>query len=73
MYSSAINENTDDYGNVWSRDYGPLQVNDSYHAEEMRKQGKDITNQFHSLEYGLELMKQEGTKPWNASRKCWQG
>lgn len=71
MYGKAINENIDKDGNVWSRDYGPMQVNDYYHKETMQKLGLDIYNQWDSLEYGFMLLAKNGTSDWNASRSCW--
>lgn len=72
MYGGAVHENKDEYGQVWSRDWGSLQINDYFHEDKMHKLGLDIHNQFDSLEYGFMLMKSEGLKPWSASKKCWQ-
>lgn len=71
MYGQAVNENKLPDGTVWSRDWGPLQVNDYYHEKAMRDRGLDIRNEIDSLQYGMELMYKEGTTPWRASRHCW--
>ena len=71
MYGGAVNKNRDKNGEVWSVDYGPLQVNDYYHEKTMLKLGLDIHNQFDSLEYGIMMMKSQGLQPWSASKKCW--
>jgi hypothetical protein len=71
MYSSAINENIGKDGKVWSRDYGLMQVNDYYHEADMKKLGLDIYNGYDSLEYGIILLANKGTKPWSASKFCW--
>jgi len=54
-----------------STDYGPLQINDYYHEEDMKKINLDIKNKWDSLEYGFILMKEQGLFPWNASKHCW--
>lgn len=71
MYGTAINHNLDKNGKIWSSDYGPLQINDYYHEDRMNKLELDIHNQWDSLEYGIMLFKEQGTKPWSASKKCW--
>ena len=71
MYGSALNQNLDKQGNVWSTDYGYLQVNDYFHKVNMQKLGLDIENEWDSLEYGFMLMKEQGLQPWSASKTCW--
>jgi hypothetical protein len=71
MYPKAINENVDENGIVWSKDYGWFQVNDYFHEATMTKLGLDIHDQWDSLEYGFMLLKSQGVKPWKASSKCW--
>lgn len=56
---------------VWSQDFGPMQINDFYHKEEMAKRGMDINDWVDSLEFGFILLSREGTKPWSASAFCW--
>lgn len=58
-------------GKTWSKDLGWLQINDFYHTGPMNKLGLDINDKGDSLEYGFILMKKEGLKPWDASKKCW--
>ena len=71
MYGDAIHYNRLKDGTIWSIDYGPLQINDYYHEKIMKDLGLNIKNQWESLEYGFMLFKSQGSKPWNASSKCW--
>lgn len=71
LYGSAINHNLDKDGNVWSTDWGYLQINDYFHKKPMDKLGLDITNPFDSLEYGVMMMSRDGLGAWKASRTCW--
>ncbi len=71
MYGSAVNENRDSEGLVWSRDWSYFQINDYYHEATARKMGLDIKNGYDNLEYGFYLMSKQGTTPWGASRHCW--
>lgn len=73
MYGSAVNHNLDSSGKVWSSDYGPMQINDYFHEDTMRKLGLDIHNQWDSLEYGFILISKGGYKYWKASSGCWSG
>jgi len=68
---NAVHKNLTASGEVWSLDYGPLQINDYYQADTMARLGLDITNQWDSLEYGFILFTKQGSSPWSASRKCW--
>jgi len=84
MYKEAVNNNysyktvTNKDGStttvkyVWSKDWGPLQINDFWHEAVMKKMGLDIHDEWDSLEYGFYLIKKEGLKPWNASAYCWK-
>lgn len=54
-----------------SKDLGLLQVNEHYHADDMKKIGLDIYNQYDSLEYGFILLHDQGLAPWSASKSCW--
>lgn len=58
-------------GKLWSTDVGYWQLNDYYHQEAAKKLGFDIYDWKGNLEYGFLLMKNEGLKPWEASRHCW--
>lgn len=71
MYGSAINHNKID-GVVWSSDWGLMQINDYYHKDTMLKLGLDIKDEYDSLEYGIMLLANEGTKHWKASESCWK-
>lgn len=71
LYGSANNKNFDENGNVWSTDFGYLQVNDYFHEQTMAKLGMDIHNEWDSLEYGIRMMSEQGLTPWKASSKCW--
>lgn len=55
----------------WSYDIGLLQINDHFHEAEWDAQGLDMKNPKDNLEFGLKMMKQEGTTPWNWSKWCW--
>jgi len=82
-YDKAVNENwthetrLDEEGNeyvyayIWSRDWGPWQINDHYHKGRMASMGLDIYNVKDSLKYGFILFSEQGTDPWSASKYCW--
>jgi hypothetical protein len=72
MYSEAVNHNRLSDGTIWSSDRFHFQINDYYHEATMKRLGLDYYNQWDSLEYGFILLKEQGTKPWKASQKCWQ-
>ena len=65
------NQNLDEYGNVWSTDIGPWQINDYYHEKTMAKLGLNIHDLDDNLRYGFILLSTQGTQPWSASRYCW--
>jgi hypothetical protein len=67
----ALNRNKDKSGNVWSVDFGPMQINDYFHKDTMTKLGLDFNNGYDTLEYGMRLLSTEGTGPWSASKNCW--
>ena len=72
LYKNAVNENKNAQGEVWSTDYGPMQINDYYHAGKMRAMGLSIYKWENSLEYGVGvLLAREGTRHWSASASCW--
>jgi hypothetical protein len=52
-------------------DLGLLQVNEYYHGEKAVDLGFDLTTVNGNLAYAKYLYDKEGTKPWNASKKCW--
>lgn len=53
-----------------THDYGLLQVNRKAHLSTMEKQGLNIYDWQDSAEYGLQLMKKEGVRPWKYSAHC---
>ena len=54
-----------------TRDYGPMQINE-VHKSEMERQGLDIKNPDHTLQFGVKLLATDGTVPWKSSKPCWQ-
>jgi hypothetical protein len=48
-----------------------MQIIASVHRHEARKLGFDIDTLKGNLRYAFHLYKQEGTRPWRASRSCW--
>ena len=70
---NAMNKNFNDKGQWWSSDYGPMQINNYWHAESAAELGLNIYDWQHSLEYGLILLSTDGAiRHWSASSKCWQ-
>ena len=65
------NHNVDKNGNIWSIDVGPWQINNYYHEVAAHKLGLDIYDLDENLRYGFILLSTQGTKPWLASRYCW--
>ena len=58
-------------GRVNGADVGVMQINEKYHLAASKKLGMDIHTLEGNLQYGAYLYKNEGTRPWNASRPCW--
>ena len=50
---------------------GVMQIMLSYHRKPAARLGLDLHTLDGNLRYALHLYKQEGTRPWNASRHCW--
>ena len=84
-YSASVNRNyhyvangVDPSGKIyykkvlWSSDWGHWQINDYYHLRAAKKMGLDIKDEWDNLEYGFWLLDQQGTRPWNASKYCWE-
>lgn len=53
-----------------TNDVGLLQVNVRAHNGSMEAQGLNIYNWVENTEYGLKLMKEQGTRPWKNSKHC---
>jgi len=69
---------TDKGGNVLrgvvdKSDVGIMQVNEYYHGQKATDLGFDLTTVNGNLAYAKYLYSKEGTTPWNASAKCWEG
>lgn len=58
-------------GKVDDADVGLMQINERYHGETAKKMGLDLETIEGNLAYAKYLYDKEGTKPWNASKKCW--
>lgn len=69
---SAYKPDAVNYKAVVGQDIGLFQINTHYHLDNAEKMGYDIYNPNDNLEYGFELLKEQGTQPWNWSSKCWQ-
>jgi hypothetical protein len=59
-------------GEAVKQDLGVLQINERYHGANAKKLGLDLQTLEGNLMYARYLYEQEGTKPWNASSKCWK-
>ena len=51
-------------------DHSYFQIN-SIHRENASHMGYDIEDPEDNIEFGMYLMKTEGTKPWRSSFSCW--
>ena len=51
---------------------GVMQIMYSVHHKRASRLGHDITTLDGNLAYALYLYKNEGTRPWNASKHCWK-
>lgn len=58
-------------GKVNSADVGVLQINEKYHSARSKELGMDIHTLEGNLKYGALLYKEQGSRPWNASKPCW--
>lgn len=52
-------------------DVGVFQINVEYHAETAKKLGMNIYSLNGNIEYAEYLYEKNGTRDWNASKKCW--
>ncbi|MEK7531713.1 MAG: hypothetical protein AAB545_02175 [Patescibacteria group bacterium] len=67
---------TDKEGNVFrgsinDHDVGVMQINEDYHLDTSKKLGFDIYTLRGNMAYARYLYREQGTKPWNSSSKCW--
>ncbi len=58
-------------GHVDPADTGVMQINLRYHSEKARELGLNLEDRYDNMEYARDLYLRQGTKPWNASAKCW--
>jgi hypothetical protein len=58
-------------GKVNSDDLGLMQINEYFHGKRANELGLDLKTIEGNLAYAQYLYDKEGTKPWNASSKCW--
>jgi len=58
-------------GRVDPADTGVMQINMRYHGEKARELGLDLKDRTDNMEFARDLYLRQGTKPWNASAKCW--
>lgn len=59
-------------GIVNKSDVGVMQINKYYHLKQAEKLGYDLHTIEGNMAYAKALYEKEGTKPWNASSKCWK-
>lgn len=59
-------------GIVNPKDRGLFQLNAFYHKEAALKMGLDIETAEGNIAYAKHLYENEGTRPWDASKKCWK-
>jgi hypothetical protein len=52
-------------------DVGVMQINLTYHGERLARLGLDPERFADNIHYALLLYREQGTKPWSASRHCW--
>lgn len=58
-------------GIVNRADVGVMQINEKYHLSRSKKLGIDINTLEGNLKYGALLYKEQGSRPWSASKPCW--
>lgn len=59
-------------GKVNKSDVGVMQINKYYHLKQAEKLGYDLHTIEGNMAYAKLLYDKEGTRPWNASSKCWK-
>lgn len=58
-------------GRTTPEDVGACQINEHYHLENAKKLGFNIYLWTGNVGYANYLMTTQGTRPWSASKKCW--
>jgi hypothetical protein len=58
-------------GIVNDKDIGVMQINTRFHEATATDMGINLYSLEGNLEYAEYLYDKEGTRPWNASKKCW--
>lgn len=58
-------------GRANSQDVGVMQINERFHLEAAVDLGYNLYSLEGNVAYAQYLYDEEGTKPWNASKKCW--
>jgi len=58
-------------GYVDPRDTGVFQINTYYHLNTSQQLGLDIFTLKGNMAYARWLYEREGSRPWNASKPCW--
>lgn len=58
-------------GRIDPRDTGKYQINTYYHQNTAEKMGLDLFNEQDNEAYAIWLYENQGTKPWDASKHCW--
>lgn len=58
-------------GKVTPEDVGVCQINETYHLAASKRMGLNIYSWAGNVAYANYLYVTQGTKPWAASRKCW--
>lgn len=59
-------------GKLNRQDIGLFQINEHYHLDDSRKAGMDIYTEEGNIRYAMKLLKEQGSRPWNWSRACWE-
>lgn len=66
----------DDQGNIVrgpdGNDVGIMQIRETVHGTSATADDMDIYSIDGNLRYGMQLLKSDGTAPWNSSKFCWQ-
>lgn len=58
-------------GEITSEDIGLCQINTYFHGSRAESMGIDLYSVDGNIEYANYLYEREGSKPWQASKRCW--